>query len=87
MWPSAQMVAGPSSPIAAATRCRSSTSRRVEVERTLAVGDEPHGVLTNRSGSLLFVLNTASENVSVIDTETWAELRRLPASRSPWSLA
>jgi YVTN family beta-propeller protein len=57
------------------------------VSATIPVGDEPHGLLTNRSGSLLFVLATAIDGVSVIDTSTFEEVKRLAASRNPWSLA
>ncbi|MBN2369548.1 MAG: beta-propeller fold lactonase family protein [Vicinamibacteria bacterium] len=58
-----------------------------KVTATIAVGDEPHGLVVNKSGALLFVLNSASEDISVIDLEELRELRRLKASRFPWSLA
>jgi len=57
-----------------------------KVLASVPVGDEPHGVLTDRSGRLLYVLNTSSESISIIDTETLEEVKRLSASRSPWSL-
>jgi len=60
---------------------------RREVAATVAVGDEPHGVLTDRSGDLLYVLNTSSDSISVINTTSMAEIKRLEASRSPWSLS
>ncbi|KPJ72086.1 MAG: hypothetical protein AMS14_08505 [Planctomycetes bacterium DG_20] len=58
-----------------------------KVIQTVPVGDEPHGVLTDRSGRHLYVLNTSSDSISVIDTASLAEVKRLEASRSPWSLA
>lgn len=54
---------------------------------TIEVGDEPHGVLVDRQGRYLYVLNTSIDNVSVIDVATLKEVKRLSASRSPWSLA
>jgi YVTN family beta-propeller protein len=51
------------------------------------VGDEPHGVLTDRSGKLLYVLNTSEDSVSVVDTTNGKTVRRLTASRDPSSLA
>jgi YVTN family beta-propeller protein len=58
-----------------------------KVLQTIPVGDEPHGVLTDRSGRFLYVLNTSTDSISVIDTESLAEVKRLEASRNPWSLA
>ncbi len=58
-----------------------------KVTGTIAVGDEPHGVLVDRSGKYLFVLNTSIDNISVVDVGTLNEVKRLSASRSPWSLA
>ena len=58
-----------------------------KVLATIPVGDEPHGVLTDVSGKLLYVLNTSSDDISVIDTGTLEEVKRLSASRSPWSLS
>ena len=54
---------------------------------TIPVGDEPHGVLTDASGKHLYVLNTSADSISVIDTRTLGEIKRLSASRSPWSLS
>ncbi len=54
---------------------------------TIPVGDEPHGVMTNKAGTKLFVLNTSEGSISVIDTATLKEIKRLEASRSPWSMA
>ena len=58
-----------------------------QVRQVIPVGDEPHGVLTNRSGTLLYVLNAAIDGISVIDTSTLEEIKRLSASRNPWSLS
>ena len=53
----------------------------------MPVGDEPHGVRTDRSGKTIYVLNTSSDDISVIDAATLKEEKRLSASRSPWALA
>ncbi len=58
-----------------------------KVMGTVAVGDEPHGVLVDQQGRYLYVLNTATDSVSVLDVATLQEVKRLSASRSPWSLA
>lgn len=57
------------------------------VTDTIPVGDEPHGVMVDRQGRLLYVLNTSIDNISVIDASSLQEIKRLSASRSPWSLA
>jgi YVTN family beta-propeller protein len=53
---------------------------------SVRVGGEPHGLLTDRAGKRLYVLNTMSDSISVIDTATLKEVKRLTASRGPWSL-
>jgi len=58
-----------------------------KVIHAIPVGDEPHGVLTDRAGKMLYVLNTSTDSISVIDTDSLAEVKRLEASRNPWSLA
>lgn len=60
---------------------------RRHVRATIPVGDSPHGVLTDRSGKTLYVLNTLADSISVIDTESLREVKRLSASRAPWSMA
>jgi YVTN family beta-propeller protein len=57
------------------------------VVATLPVGDEPHGVLTDREGKHLYVLNTLLDSISVIRTDTFAEIKRIAAGRRPWSLS
>jgi len=65
------------------------------VIQTLPVGDEPRGIMTDRAGKYLYVCNTSSGNISVIETATMGgparreakEIKRLAASRNPWSLA
>jgi len=54
---------------------------------TLKVGDDPHGVIVDREGKYLYVLNTLEDSISVIDLKTYKEVRRLAASRNPWSLS
>jgi YVTN family beta-propeller protein len=57
------------------------------VLHTLRVGDEPHGLLLDKEGKRLYVLNTSSDSISVIDAMTLEETWRLSAGRRPWSLA
>jgi len=49
------------------------------------VGDEPHGLLATEE--LLLVLNTGEDSISVLDSTSGVELRRLPAGCGPWDLA
>ena len=58
-----------------------------KVTATFPVGGEPHGMVTDRAGKLLYVLNTMADSISVIDLDTLKEVKRLAASRGPWSLA
>jgi YVTN family beta-propeller protein len=57
------------------------------VTATIPVGDEPHGVIVDSEGRHLYVLNTSIDTISVIDAASLQEVKRLSASRSPWSLA
>jgi len=57
------------------------------VTATFPVGGEPHGMVTDRAGKLLYVLNTMADSISVVDTGALKEVKRLAASRGPWSLA
>ena len=57
------------------------------VTATIPVGDEPHGLVTDKTGSKLFVVNTSTDSISVIDTQTLKEIKRLEAGRSPWAIA
>jgi YVTN family beta-propeller protein len=55
--------------------------------RVLPVGDEPHGVLTDSDGKHLYVLNAASDDISVYDAVALEWIKNLSASRRPWSLS
>jgi len=57
------------------------------VTQTLPTGTEPHGVITDQQGKLLYVLNTSSDDISVFDTASLERIKTLSASRGPWSLA
>jgi len=57
------------------------------VTKTVATGTEPHGVITDQQGKLLYVLNTSSDDISVFDTASLERVKTLSASRGPWSLA
>ena len=43
--------------------------------------------MTSYDGKTLYVLNTAEDSISVVDTTSFDEIKRLRASRNPWSLA
>jgi YVTN family beta-propeller protein len=62
-------------------------ARTRTVVTEIAVGDEPHGVLTDSSGRTLYVLNTGQDSISVIDARDLTEVKRLAAGGGPWSLA
>ena len=64
---------------------QSQTRRRNSKPTTVPVGDEPHGVRTDPAGKTIYVLNTSSDDISVIDAATLQEQKRLAASRSPWA--
>ena len=78
---------GPTSATGWTTRFPSSTSPRARSSPRSPVGSEPHGVLTDRSGKTLYVLNMTADSISVIDTNSLKEVKRLAASRSPWAAA
>ena len=46
---------------------------------TVPVGDEPHGVLPNAEGDLIYVLNTGQDSVSIVDAATLKETKRVMA--------
>jgi YVTN family beta-propeller protein len=62
-------------------------ARSRKVTATIAVGDEPHGLVTDAKGKYLYVLNTSANSISVVDTRSLKEVKRLSASRNPWSLS
>ncbi len=55
-----------------------------KVVATLKAGNEPHGVLTDRAGKLLYVLNTSSNDISVFDLAS-SETGQEP-QRGQWTL-
>jgi len=57
------------------------------VVETVAVGDEPHGLVTDVSGRTLYVANAGSSDVSVVDLASGREVKRLSAARGTWGVS
>jgi YVTN family beta-propeller protein len=47
----------------------------------------PWGIALSPDGSQLFTANGASDDVSIIDTRSRRELRRIKVGAGPWGLA
>lgn len=60
---------------------------RLDVAATWAAGDGPHGLVTDATGRTLYVANMHTDDISLIDTETGEEIKRLAAGRYPFALA
>jgi YVTN family beta-propeller protein len=60
------------------------TTQRTVVA-TAQVGDEPHGVNIDAWATDLSSINTSTDDISVLDAQSLKEIKRLEASRSPWS--
>ena len=58
-----------------------------QVTNTITVGSYPNGVAFNPSGTLAYVTNTHSGNVSVIDTATNTVANTITVGSYPWSVA
>jgi YVTN family beta-propeller protein len=54
---------------------------------TFKAGDNPHGLITDAKGEVLYVANMNVDDVSLIETATGKELKRLKTGRSPFELA
>jgi len=54
-----------------------------KVDRTIPVGDAPHGIVVDTSGQVAYVTNLLSNDVSLIDTETNTEVARLKVGEMP----
>lgn len=55
--------------------------------RTINVGDEPRGLVVSPDGTLLYVANSGSDNVSVINALSGATLTTIPVGDYPIGLA
>ncbi len=54
-----------------------------KVDRVVPVGDAPHGIVINKSGTLAYVTNLLSNDVSIISIETNEEVGRLDVGEMP----
>ncbi len=50
------------------------------------MGDEPHEMVTNTEGTILYVANAGSYDVSVVDLNKKKEIKRLSAGRGTWGI-
>jgi YVTN family beta-propeller protein len=55
--------------------------------RALPVGQRPWGLGLNRSGRRAYTANGPSNDVSIVDVDTWRVLARVAAGTGPWGLA
>ena len=55
--------------------------------RTINVGDEPRGLVVSPDGTLLYVANSGSDNVSVVNALSGATLTTIPVGDYPIGLA
>ena len=53
------------------------------VDQTIAGGTAPHGVVVNKPGTLAFVTNLLSDDLSIIDTSSNTEIARIPVGDMP----
>lgn len=53
------------------------------IDQTIAGGSAPHGVVVNKSGTLAFVTNLLSDDLSIIDTTSNTEVARIPVGDMP----
>lgn len=54
-----------------------------KVIKAITTGDAPHGVVVSDNGKLVFVTNLLSNDVSIIDTSTDREVKRIPVGKEP----
>jgi YVTN family beta-propeller protein len=57
-----------------------------EIVHTVTVGSFPYGMAVDPATKELFVVNTDSNNVSVIDTSTWGPASSVPAGSRPTAI-
>ena len=66
--PGARALAGSAAPQVPRIQPRYAADDTLILTRTINVGDEPRGLVVSPDGTLLYVANSGSDNVSVIDT-------------------
>ena len=59
----------------------------MKVTQTFPVGDDPHGLVTDVTGNHLYVTNLSTDDISVIETKGFTEVKRLLAGKSPFGIA
>ena len=62
-------------------------SSSFELVTTIPVGDEPNWIIFDGTGERAFVSNRASDEISVISTSSWTELKRLKVGNYPQRMA
>ncbi len=85
--PSAPTARAPSSPTGSTTPSPSSTRPRARSSRRSRSATSRTASAPTAQGKLLYVLNTSSDDISVIDAASLEGAEALAASRNPWSVA
>jgi YVTN family beta-propeller protein len=57
--------------------------KEMKVVQTISAGSAPHGVVVSKDGALVYVTNILSDDVSVIDTSTGREVKRIKVGDMP----
>lgn len=57
--------------------------REKAVDKIIAAGSAPHGVVVDKAGTFVYVTNLLSEDVSIIDIATNEEVARIPVGEMP----
>jgi YVTN family beta-propeller protein len=58
----------------------------VKLIKEISVGKRPWGIALSPDGRLLYTANGPSNDVSVVDTTTLTETKRIPVGGSPWGV-
>jgi YVTN family beta-propeller protein len=60
--------------------------RAMKLIKEVPVGKRPWGMALSADGHYLYTANGPSNDVSVVDTRTLAEVKRIPVGNSPWGI-
>ena len=60
--------------------------RALKLIKEVPVGKRPWGIALSADGHYLYTANGPSNDVSVVDTRTLAEVKRIPVGKSPWGI-
>ena len=55
----------------------------MKVVEAIKVGNAPHGLIVSKDGAFVYVTNLLSDDVSVIDTTTGKEIKRIKIGKNP----